>query len=160
MSEDDGKKWHAYPAKMWALSMAINLPVPLFFATAIYVSEGKWPYFGAIGVFLACVSLMGSGFYFAGFRSEAMRRITNGGFIVATTQLFPILQVMAGAFAIGLWDGYIRPYLPPLPAVRLLEGYAITFIVGQALMFVALSMGFLLKNSEYQVLKASYETRG
>ncbi len=82
----------------WTLVFVANLPVPLL---------GSW---GAVlhgyacGVFGGIAMLYLLGAAVCGLRWRVGRSLVGGGALVALTQLFPLLQVFSGIFAMVVWS--------------------------------------------------------
>lgn len=79
---------------MWTLAVLANVPVPLTFALNETTVAGKFGITAAVLVFL----LVGSAL--AWQNSRICKILTRGCLVVSLTQLFPILQVIAGAIAL------------------------------------------------------------
>ncbi|MEM8679391.1 MAG: hypothetical protein AAGF97_08570 [Planctomycetota bacterium] len=115
---------------------AINLIVPLMWATSLVNRHGK------VGMLAAIPVLYLMGWATCRIHPVCARSMLNGGALVALTQLFPILQILAGLFAlsvVGFEDRFDQVASVGFPNER--GGFLVTLLVGGLLMGLAFSLG-------------------
>jgi len=86
-------------AGAWTGVFIANLTVPVLFGLMVVGPEG-----GALGLFGALAVPYWIGFILCGFRFRVGRSLVWGGGILAVSQVLPILQIVCGAFGLGMWD--------------------------------------------------------
>ena len=79
----------------WVIGFAVNLIVPTLFAAMVLAPLG-W-----LGMIVAALTLLMVGLMILKARPAWTWGATTGAFLVAATQLLPMLQMMVGAFAVG-----------------------------------------------------------
>ena len=117
----------------WALLVAWNLPVPLFFCWSVTDPRAR------LGMFLA-ISL----FYYLGDRIFRMlpaipKCIVWGGISVALAQFWPGLQLIAGAIAMTI--GELFGLATEFRTTGMLGGCVITLLTGAILLTAAAIIG-------------------
>lgn len=125
----------------WTGVLCFNLIVPILFGMGMTSERAKLGVFAAI-VMIACI-----GYYFCYARPLPVLFIIRGGVLVALSQVFPILQVFAGALAISilLTSGIIEDS----DILHMLEtataGFLAALLTGTILMTASLIVGILLR---------------
>lgn len=122
----------------WAAVLAANLPIPLYLGYLCTEGGGRVGMLAGVGL----IWLLGH---------ESCRRqpklasvVIPGGWFVALTQLFPILQFFSGAFALRVVSlGLAREGMPR--AGGDLAAFTATLLTGGMLLTVTLIPGFLFR---------------
>lgn len=131
------------PVRAWTIVVAANLPVPLFLGVWI-TNAGSVS--GKVG--MACgVALI----YWLGLRAchrarGAIAAVILGGWFVAASQLYPLLQIGAGLASLrlaGLVASGLGPFLFENPVVQFVAILATTLGTGAILIAVAAVFGFV-----------------
>jgi vacuolar-type H+-ATPase subunit I/STV1 len=133
----------------WLLIFLINLPVPVMFGWEVCSPAGRQ------AMVVTLVLLFGCSAWFVGSHAWYRVRLICGGIMVAVSQLFPLLQIIAGSLGIWFVEKYgINPPRQPLddgdvrfpkfdmnvPAAILL-----TLFVGGTLLLAALIIGTIFR---------------
>ncbi len=123
----------------WPIVLAANLIVPLILGLEVTREGGR----RGMGLAITLVWLMG---HLACARSKAIApRLVIGGFFVGLSQLYPVLQVMAGMVALDIVSQTSMVGLNLIDMqYRLTElgGFLTTFLMGGQLVFAAILSGF------------------
>ncbi len=82
--------------RIWTLVFALNLIVPLFFGWMMTADGGRFGMAAGIGL------LWYLGDRACGWTDGWGRALVSGGFVVALSQLFPLLQIWAGIVGTGI----------------------------------------------------------
>jgi hypothetical protein len=82
--------------RIWTLVFVLNLIVPLFFGWMLTADSGRFGMAAGIGL------LWYLGYRACGQNDWWGRALVRGGFLVALTQLFPLLQIWAGVVGVGI----------------------------------------------------------
>jgi hypothetical protein len=124
-------------AGRWSLVFALNLPVAAFYGWALTERSGR------LGMMAATAALWAAGLVACSRPGRLRLALVIGALPIAATQLLPILQIVAGSFALSAWSSLIR--LPetagfdaPLSEAG---GFAVTLLTGLPLMAAALAVG-------------------
>jgi hypothetical protein len=80
----------------WAFVLAINMAVPLLFSGSVTEQHGK------LGMGVALLSFLVCGCYLCAYHRKLALALLVGGVLVALTQLFPILQILAGLIGMAV----------------------------------------------------------
>jgi hypothetical protein len=83
----------------WLAVFALNLIVPLFLGWGVTAPEGR------IGMLLAVLFILVLGLWICASARQVGFALVVGGVAVALSQVFPILQMMAGIFGFALAQG-------------------------------------------------------
>jgi len=125
----------------WTAVLCFNLIVPVLFGMGMTSERAK------IGVFLAIAMIACIGYYFCYARPLPVLFIIRGGVLVALSQMFPMLQVFAGALSIQILltlgiieDSDILNMLSTATA-----GFLAALLTGTILMSAAFIVGVLLR---------------
>ena len=125
----------------WPAVFALNLIVPLMLATNFVPEKGN------VGLASAIVVLYLAGWLFCRLGPECERSLIRGGALIALTQLFPILQVLAGLLAFGIMASLgaaVDADNANFGIQRERDAFAITMMVGLMLMSLAAGLGVLV----------------
>ncbi len=121
----------------WTLVFFANLVAPAFFGSIVVTADGR------LGVLTAV-----AGYWVLGLlavRHDYLGRVVlKGGTAVGLSQLCPVLQIVAGCFALRVW-GDIAGWKPGQMVwnrpLSWLDGFALTGLTGGALLAMALAAG-------------------
>ena len=80
---------------VWSVIFAANTIVPLMFGLELTVKHGR------VGVGIASLLLWAGGAILCCWRSSIMWQVILGALITALSQLFPILQIIAGCIGLS-----------------------------------------------------------
>jgi hypothetical protein len=121
---------------LWSAVYVSNLLVPLFLGLGVTAKGGR------VGMSVVVIVVWLLGLW--AVRYTVLRRsLFIGGAVTAATQLFPMLQVAAGMFALGGWSrlsgGVDDPHNAQLSE---LGGCVVTACVAVQLLLAALVIGF------------------
>ena len=109
----------------WALAVAVNLPIPLLFGLAAVAKGGLFGMCAGIGAFWLAGAVVIA-------RVPSVRAlVVYGPLFFAFSQFFPVVQVMAGAAAVDLFDRTHDPMSEP-------TAFLVTVATGGLLLFAAL----------------------
>ena|SRR5215469_8051735 len=119
----------------WLTVFALNVIVPLLIGLGVTTSGGR------IGMLLAMLVLLALGFWICARAREVGFALVVGGVAVALSQVFPILQVMAGIFGFALAEsiGLSGPRGGDLETLA--AGFAVTLATGGLLAAASLAAG-------------------
>ena len=127
----------------WVFIFVLNMAIPLLFSYSITREHGR------AGVSVAVVFLLALGCYACAANRKLAAALMAGGVLVALTQMFPALHIVAGSIgisvgqALGLTD---RGDAVRSPLVRSeFGGFVITFVTGGILMATAAGTGMFLR---------------
>ena len=125
----------------WLLVFALNVVAPLFFGWNITGSGGR------VGMFLAMLVLLALGFWICASARQIGFPLVVGGVAVALSQVFPILQVMAGglAFAVAEAVGVCAPTKLEPSAETVAAGFIVTMTTGGLLVAASLVAGLAIR---------------
>ena len=127
----------------WVFVFALNMAVPLLFSSSLTREHGK------LGMSLAALLLFASGCYICAVARKLAAALIAGGVLVALSQLFPILQIIAGMIGMSvgetlglarIGDGH------PTQLFNEYGGFVVTFATGAILMAAAASAGMLMRS--------------
>ena len=82
--------------RRWGWACLVNAIVPFLLGMAVTDSTAR------VGMLLGVVAVVWFGRSFAGSFLEVVRTVVYGGWVVALTQLVPVLQIVAGMVAVGV----------------------------------------------------------
>ena len=138
VSEDS--PWKIYI--QWTLVLGFNLIVPLYLAQMIVDSMGK------VGVYGGVMVIYGIGLGLCVKMPWIAKTLNAGGFAVGISQLFPVLQLVAGFIAIGA-VGYGRIVLGSTSNSwakidTVMSGFTTTLITGGFLTLVSIGVGKII----------------
>ncbi len=124
----------------WALVYWINAIVP--FALGLAVTGGA----GLVGMLLGLALMFGAAGRLTAVSREFKIAFEVGGWIVAASQLFPVLQVLAGAIGLRAAAGWRQAadHSPMISANGVLGGFIATVGTGGILMTFAMGIGMLV----------------
>ncbi|WP_406696284.1 hypothetical protein V5E97_35375 [Singulisphaera sp. Ch08] len=133
-----GLLWH----HVWTAIFAANLVAPMWFASSLW-DDGKQ--LGEIGMAMAIAILWLLG-DIAGARSRDMRlMLIAGGIIVAISQFFPLLQMVAGVVSLTLvaWisGSSTTDFGTPQEQLSSLEYFLATLFTGSLLLLASCLAG-------------------
>jgi len=80
----------------WPILLALNLVMPLLFGLPMIRSNGK------IGVVFAVATFVITGWFTCIYRPQLSKRLLAGSAVVALSQFFPILHMIAGTIAFSI----------------------------------------------------------
>lgn len=125
----------------WPVVFAANMIVPLLIGLDV-TREG-----GLTGLVIACALLLVAGWVFYYLRPQSMRTVLLGAAMLAVTQIFPILQIVAGLGALLVVETIGLPVSPqswspsPPPVVLDLSIFWITCQTAITLILLAIALG-------------------
>lgn len=127
----------------WLVVFAINLPIPLWFGWSFAEGDGR------AGVIAALPLIFAIGIFGCGVARKVGLALVVGGVIVALSQFFPVLQIVAGVFGIAVGrvlglveDGGGDVLDSTIPSLA--GGFVVTLATAAALIGPAVVMGSLL----------------
>jgi hypothetical protein len=126
----------------WPFWLGANLIIPVLFGLELTEKSGRW------GMALSVIMFLIGGWCVCYSSRKMARYLNTGAAIVSLTQIFPVLQVMAGMA--GMWVaivfGSFSPMTDTSDAKVLSEfgGFVITTIVGCILLTVAFLVGMVV----------------
>jgi hypothetical protein len=127
----------------WIFVFAINMAVPLLFSASMTEQYGR------LGMSVAALLLLVFGCYICAANRKLAVALLAGGAVVALTQLFPILHIIAGTIgmSVGQTLGHATIDSDDAPARITSEygGFIVTFVTGGILMAGSLAIGVLLR---------------
>jgi hypothetical protein len=130
------------PVLTWVVVYVTNSIVPLYLGLMLTANAGRLGMFFALGLLLALVYRVIS------ISSRVEVAFEVGGWVVAVSQFFPLLQVIAGGIGMVVTrtmgqatDGY----RPLIYVQSELGGFVATILTGSILISVALSIGLLFQ---------------
>lgn len=83
----------------WPTVFAMNMFLPVLFGLDLTKHHGR------IGMCVASLFVLIAGWVLCVVKSLAARKLIFGSLIIALTQIFPILQILAGSLALGIAEG-------------------------------------------------------
>ncbi len=130
--------------------VAVNLPVPLFWGSA--VSEGP----AEVGMLIGIALVTPVGMVLCGGQPIPMRRLCHGSIVVALSQFYPVLHMCVGTIALTICRGMedLDGLGPNLTGT--LQVTAATILTGLGLILPSLILGYFFA----QILKMSRDSRG
>ncbi len=123
----------------WFAVFLLNLAIPLLLALSQTDERGR------IGMLIAVTLLCAAGCWVCANSARAGRSLVVGGVLVGLSQLFPILQMIAGltaitvAAALGLTKREVHASI-----TTEIGGTIVTLITGTILMSMAAGVGFVI----------------
>jgi hypothetical protein len=126
----------------WPFWLGANLIIPVLFGLQFTGRSGRWGMAFAIVLFLI-------GGWCVCYSSRKLGRYLNiGAAILSFTQIFPLLQVVAGMFGVwvAVFIGCFQPAtdIDNAEVLNELGGFVVTSIVGCILLSVALFIGLIV----------------
>ncbi len=131
---------------LWIFVFVANLLMPVFFAWTV-LEDG-----GGSGVLLGTALLLGISIVVLIQFPRLIRWTRIGGIVVAVSQLFPLLQIVAGSIGIGSAEivGAARKLTPEeqdfliAPPLGFAAALVTTLVTGAVLLLVVLAFSLLL----------------
>ena len=127
----------------WIFVFAINMAVPLLFSLSMTDQHGR------LGMSVAAFFLLALGCYICTANRNLAVALLAGGALVALTQLFPGLQIIAGAIGMGVGQALGHATLDsddnPARITSEFGGFVVTFITGGILMAGSVCAGVVLQ---------------
>lgn len=133
---------------MWAIVFGLNMVLPLLFSVELTQHHGRF------GMCAASLVLFIAGWVLCALSARTARKLILGAAIVALTQLFPILHVVAGSVSIRIAESFQLadggggdPDLDEggFPEITSeLGGFMVTILVGGILLTFASIIGLVL----------------
>jgi hypothetical protein len=127
----------------WIFIFAINMAIPLLFGASMTEQHGR------LGMSVAALLLLVLGSYICAANRKLAVALLAGGAVVALTQLFPILHIIAGmiGMTVGQALGHATLDSDDSPSRITSEygGFVVTFVTGGILMAGSLFIGVLLR---------------
>jgi hypothetical protein len=127
----------------WVFVFAINMAIPLLFGTSMTEQHGR------LGMSVAALLLLVVGCYICFADRKLAVALLAGGAVVALTQLFPILHIIAGTIGMSagqaLGHATIDSDDAPARITSEFGGFIVTFVTGGILMSGSLLVGVLLR---------------
>jgi MFS family permease len=137
------RRARAWTYGAWIFVCAINMAVPLLFSATLTEEHGK------LGMLLAVVSFFLCGCLLCAFQRNLALAVIIGGVIVALTQLFPILHIVAGWIGMAVGDLLgVADFGRGDDSPRLLNelgGFVVTLVTGGILMAIATGIGLTIQ---------------
>jgi hypothetical protein len=127
----------------WVIVFLLNLVTPLLFGWSRTESSGR------IGMLIAAFLLLALGYGACGTARGIARPLVAGGILVAISQFFPLIQIIAGLIGMGIGsaagqvDG--RGDIGPGFVRTETGGFLVTLVTGGLLMTAALVAGAFLR---------------
>jgi hypothetical protein len=139
----DGLAFAAWPAVF-----GLNMVLPLFFSTVVTEHHGRF------GLCIASFVLLAGGWALCAVSASTARKVILGAALVAVTQFFPVLQIIAGSVSMGIAQSFQLveggggdPDLDEqdIPQITSeLGGFIVTMLVGGILLTCASLIGLAL----------------
>ncbi len=122
----------------WPIVQACNMFLAALFGWGITQDHGR------IGIFFAAMWFLVAGWFLCCVRPVSARKLIFGAILLALTQVFPIIQMIAGtvAFMTALSLGLAAEN--PETVTTEFGGFLMTFIVGGILICCAWVMGLIV----------------
>jgi MFS family permease len=128
----------------WIFVFAINMAVPLLFSSSMTEEHGK------LGMAIALLASVACGCFLCAYHRELALALIIGGVLVGLTQLFPILQFLAGIIgtavgqALGLAEFGNDERGPRVTSE--LGGFVVTLVTGGILITAAALLGMAIRS--------------
>ncbi len=124
----------------WTAVYLLNLVIPSFLAWTMTTAPAR---IGALG---AIVILLAVGYCLCQVRPLWMLVTIRGSFLVAISQIFPILQIMCGALAIRslIFIGWIEEANFREMLGTTASGFIVTMLTGGSLLLISAVLGLIL----------------
>jgi len=125
----------------WATVFVVNMAMPVFFAWSITGESGR------IGMIAASVVLFGCGCWICLMARRLAKGLIVGAVLVALTQVFPALQILAGILGLAVAEAlHLSQYRDRGPEITTeLGGFVVTLITGGILMGLSGVTGTLVQ---------------
>lgn len=135
---------------MWAIVFGLNMVLPLLFSVEVTQHHGRF------GMGAASLVLLIAGWVLCALSARTARKLILGAVIVALTQFFPILQIVAGSVSMGIAasiqqadggggdSGRDEVGFPEITSE--LGGFMVTMLVGGILLAFASIIGFVVSS--------------
>ncbi len=127
----------------WLFVFAINMAVPLYF------SHPVTEYHGRLGLLFGALLLLALGYYICAVNRRFSSALIVGGAIIAITQVFPVIQIIAGMLGMTVGKAMGLASLGDdhgVPQITTEEGgFIVTLVTGGILMAAAACSGMLLR---------------
>ncbi|WP_435018438.1 hypothetical protein TA3x_000412 [Tundrisphaera sp. TA3] len=120
----------------WIAVFCANLPVPLFLAAGLTQKAGKG------GMILAILLMLALGAMAVSASRKGGWAVVIGGWIVAVSQLMPVLHIIAGSMGMSAALGGTKAYSAGLDDEP--GGFIATIVTGGILITIALAIGAVL----------------
>lgn len=120
----------------WIVVFHANLPVPLLFGVMFTHKAGRW------GIIVAILILLTLGAFVVSWSRRGGLAVVVGGWIVATSQFWPLLQFYAGIVGLSVAHGEGKK--GPSDREDEMGGFIATILTGGILITVALAIGAAL----------------
>jgi hypothetical protein len=134
------RRWAIRLGVAWTAVFLLNLPIPLLFAWDIGVLHG------AVGMAAALIVAGLCGGWVCVLKPKFGFPLVVGGAVVALSQFFPALQLIAGAIAIAIGEmlGQVKPGRGDAVGQIASEagGFLVTMITGLLLLTAAFAVGW------------------
>jgi hypothetical protein len=142
--EQTNPRFGAFTYIAWVFIFAINMAVPLLFGSQMTQQHGR------LGMSVAALLLLVFGCFICAANRKLAVALLAGGALVALTQLFPILHIIAGMLGMGAGQALGHATLDddngPSQITSEAGGFIVTFVTGGILMAVSLCTGIALQS--------------
>ena len=127
----------------WLIAFSANMIVPLIFGLSETHENGR------DGLWFAVASLFAIGLAVCMFQQRLATTTIIGSVVVGLSQLFPILQIIAGVLAFGMTDRFGLRHNDALDSWPRIynesSGFVVTFVTGSLLILASLITGALIR---------------
>ncbi len=127
----------------WVFIFAINMAIPLLFGASMTEQHGR------LGMSVAALLLLVFGSFICAANRKLAVALLAGGALVALTQLFPILHIIAGMIGMSVGQALGHATLDtdddPSRITSELGGFIVTIVTGGILMAGSLFIGVVLR---------------
>ena len=127
----------------WCVLFGFNLIVPGFLGWVMTSAHGR------LGMLVAIALLLVIGLYTCSFGRKVAHSLNLGAAVVATTQVFPVLQMVAGLIgfaASGFLGQVVYDEFHPPEVISNLGGFVATLVTGGILMGVNYGLGAAIRS--------------
>lgn len=133
--------WSPFAMVAWPVVLILNLATPVLFASSMTGEHGK------LGVVAAVVVFLVIGWLACFARPKLANRLLAGSAILAVTQIFPVIQIVAGSVAVSIGGAIGAAEVNEWEDPRLtseLGGFVVASITGVVMAGVSMAVGYLL----------------
>ncbi len=126
----------------WFAVFAFNLVLPLLFGWGLTSATAR------IGMLMAVMILLAAGYWICSIQRDLGRLLVFGGAFVGLSQIYPILQIVAGlgGMVVGQAFGQVSAGDQAAPApLSQTGGFLVTLTTGGLLMMASLALGYAMQ---------------
>lgn len=140
-ADSGASDWRIFAFAAWPVLLVLNSSVPLLLGSRMIQEHGKW------GVALAVLLFATGGWVICARWPWLRSRLLSGAGILALTQVFPLLQIIAGVIALKIavrfGQARVASDFAPDRIHSELGGFVVTAITGGILFCAAVVIGWM-----------------